>query len=474
MIAEHMREAHFLRQISVWSTTIFVIGLVLTYIALPSDSAEHVFSIAAIGIGLSLLAATTLEGTSGVRGLIRVDILMLWVLYGLTFLEFLFPQADVSYTVSVDSISPEIATKGTAVAMVAFAGIAIGRLILPSRYRRHGARVAEVTPRQIFFVFLISALFGYLPMLLAVKFDLLEMLRQMSLPRFAQSWQRGRYGDAYALLWEVGALLYLVPPIAGVVFARPKEYSVAKKIIVAFVFLFTIYYGFSSGTRNVLAVYTISFFGAYYLNRPSIKWWQVAVQGTAALALLLGATSYMLEFRNVGMSDFSFSDTAPTSLYIDHNMVVLSKLTNAFPDMYDFLGLEVPFNALVHPIPRALWPGKPEGLSVSVELIVGADQATTTIACTFIGEAYMMGGMLGVAFVAIAFGAAAEKWNRLSYDSTSAFSQLLYASGFFCAAISMRSMQWTTVTMLPALALWLFSKVWVARRPTNVPAGLRK
>ena len=182
----------------------------------------------------------------------------------------------------------------------------------------------------------------------------------------------------------------------------------------------------------------------------------------------------MLEFRNVGMGDFSFSDTAPTSLYIDHNMVVIAKLTDVFPNMYDYLGLEIPFNALVHPIPRFLWPGKPEGLSVSVESIVGADQATTTIACTFIGEAYMMGGIIGVAFIALGFGAAAELWNRVRHEASSGYSQLLYASGFFCAAISMRSILWTTVTMLPALALWLFSKVWVTRYLTNVPTRLRK
>jgi hypothetical protein len=186
------------------------------------------------------------------------------------------------------------------------------------------------------------------------------------------------------------------------------------------------------------------------------------------------ATAYMLEFRNFGMSGFSFSDNAPTRLYIDQNMVVLSQLTNAFSKSYDFLGLEILTHAIVHPIPRVLWPGKPESLSVTVESIVGVDQATTTIACTFIGEAYMMGGLFGVALVSIGFGAAGEAWNRLGHDASSSFSQLLYASGFFCAAISMRSMLWTTVTMLPALALWLYGKMWLARhhhRNVNAARG---
>jgi oligosaccharide repeat unit polymerase len=321
-----------------------------------------------------------------------------------------------------------------------------------------------VSPTQIFVIFLIATIFGFFPMLLSVDFDFMEMVRQMSLPRFAQSWQRGRFGDLYAILWELGALLYLVPPIAGLVFARTKEYSVLQKGIVTLVLLFTIYYGFSSGTRNILAVYTISFFGAYYLNKADIKFVRVAVQGTAIVAILLVATAYMLEFRNSGMDNFSFSESSPDRIYIDQNLVVLSQVADAFSRNLEFLGIELPFYALVHPIPRALWPGKPEGLSISVESIVGVDQSTTTIACTFIGEAYMMGGVLGVLITALAFGAGAGMWNRVGYNVNSPYSQLLYASGFFCAAISMRSMQWTTVTMLPTLALWTFSRVWPGTR----------
>src|SRR5437899_662043 len=102
MIVKGMSDSHSLRRTSAGATIVFVIGLVATYIELPSSSAESVFSVAAIGIGLSLVAATSLEGASGIRGLIRVDILMLWVLYGLTFLEFLFPQPGVSNLISSD------------------------------------------------------------------------------------------------------------------------------------------------------------------------------------------------------------------------------------------------------------------------------------------------------------------------------------------------------------------------------------
>jgi hypothetical protein len=88
-------------------------------------------------------------------------------------------------------------------------------------------------------------------------------------PRFSQSWSRGRYGDASALLVELGALIYLIPPIAGLVYARSKNYNLGQKVIVTLVLLFTLYYGFASGTRNIIATYVITFLVAYFLNKSS-------------------------------------------------------------------------------------------------------------------------------------------------------------------------------------------------------------
>ena len=73
----------------------------------------------------------------------------------------------------------------------------------------------------------------------------------------------------------------------------------------------------------------------------------------------------------------------------------------------------------------------------------------------------MSGGLMAVLFASLLFGAVAEIWNRVGRNITSPFAQVLYASGFFCAAITMRSMLWTMTTMLPTLALYLYGKFWL-------------
>src|SRR5207248_2746271 len=271
-----------------------------------------------------------------------------------------------------------VATSGTYAVLLGFAGLVIGRHLVP---RRGGSQISaffDVSPASIFFLFILATLLGYLHIFLAVNFDLFEALRQMLLPRFSQSWARGRYGDTYAILYEMGALIYLIPPIAGLMYARSKDYNFIQKTVVTVVLIFTLYFGFASGTRNILATYVITLLGAYFLNKSELRLSHVLYRGVPILVLLMLGMSYMLQFREEGLGKYSFDERAISDVYIDRNMVVISRFTELFPNVYQFLGFEIPFQGLVHPIPRALWPGKPEGLSVSVEEILGADPASVT------------------------------------------------------------------------------------------------
>jgi hypothetical protein len=175
----------------------------------------------------------------------------------------------------------------------------------------------------------------------------------------------------------------------------------------------------------------------------------------------------MLELRSAGgIGSLANEGRQYNTLYIDHNMVNISNLTNVFPDGVDYLGLEIPYQSIIKPIPRALWPGKPEGLSTSIEAALGSFDGVTTLACTFAGEAYMAFGFAGVLIAGLFFGAAAGWWNQVGQNRDSSFSQILYASGFLCAAMSMRSLLTMVPFMLPTLAMWVIGKYWL---PTAGP-----
>jgi hypothetical protein len=178
------------------------------------------------------------------------------------------------------------------------------------------------------------------------------------------------------------------------------------------------------------------------------------------VTLLLVGMTLMLQFRTVGLGELSSTEEAG-SFFIDLDIVNISRLTSKFPDVYDYLGLEIPMNALIRPIPRVLWPGKPTGLSVPIETALDSGEGLT-VSCTYVGEAYMAGGLLAVLIISLLFGAAAEMWNRVGFDVNQQFKQIVYVSGFLCAAIAMRSMLSMAPLMLPTIALWIFGKLWLS------------
>lgn len=442
-------------------TLIMVVGLAATWFVLPSTDPEAIFDAAAIGVGVALASATAVEAFAGVRALIRTDNLMLWVFYGLTLLEFLFPQPDVNGSVSVDA-----ATNGTAVVLLGFLGMVVGRHLVMAR--SNPIAPVDFKPAHLFGLFLFAFVIGYLHIFLAVNFNLIEMIEQMARPRFTQSWGRGKFGDISALLYELSLLIYLLPPIAGFIFAREKQFSALQKLVVVLVLALTFFYAFASGTRNVLGTYVIAMFGAYVLSKPDLKLKRLLMVGVPLAILLLFVSTLMLELRSSGgISSLGNAERQYNTLYIDHNMVNIANLTNVFPDAVDYLGLEIPYQSIIKPIPRALWPGKPEGLSTSIEAALGSFDGVTTLACTFAGEAYMAFGFVGVLIAGLFFGAAAGWWNQIGQDRGSSFSQILYASGFLCAAMAMRSLLVMVPFMLPTLAMWMIGKFWLPRASAN-------
>jgi oligosaccharide repeat unit polymerase len=444
---------------------VILIGLLVTSVSLPSDGAVEIFSYAAYGVGVTLAVAILVEASSGIRSLIRVDLLFFLSLYGLTLLEFLFRQPHVEALVA-----PTMATYGTYAVLVAFGGFAIGRHFVPIKQSLSpGFAVADLRPSSVFFIFTVATFLGYLHIFLAVDFDVFEAIRQMLLPRFAQSWSRGQYGDAAALLYELGALINLIPPLAGLIFARAQQYSITQKAVVVIVLVFTAYYGFASGSRSVLVTYIMTFTAIYFITKPQLRLRYALMIGAMMLALLFAGILLMLQFRNVGLGELSSTADSSQSFFIDLDIVSIARLTGKFPDGYDYLGIEVPFNALVRPIPRILWPGKPIGLSVPIEtaLDVGEGEGGT-VACTYVGEAYMAGGFLAVLAISLLFGAVAEMWNRVGLNSNQQFNQIVYVSGFLCAAMAARSMLSMVPLMLPTLALWILGRLWLSRSPVPV------
>lgn len=443
---------------SVLSTLVLLAGLFITISTVQGTVSSQIAAYMAWGIGFSLVVSILIDLHQGIRNLVRTDVMALCSLYFLTFFEFLTPQTRFDQILA----PPAVFAGGTA-CVWGFAGIAIGRH-LTSTGRAHFASLFErpVSTAFIIKVYWFCLVVGYFYIFLSVNFNPIEVISQCMDARFSQSWSRGRFGDWKAVLGELGLLIYVIPAISGVVLAKRDIYTKSQLIQVMSGFAFTLFYGFAGGTRNIFASYLVTFLIGFAFSLPRRKTMQLIVVSGITACMLLLAARVMLEFRTMGLKYYLSGEMkealaeADTEFFVDYNLYVICELTEIFPSRYHFMGWEIPYLAVIRPIPRALWPGKPEGMSLSIEEALGAEGLT--LASSFVGEAYVSYGFVGVFLVGLFFGAIFGWWSRLASPHNSDFGVLVYASGFFAAVISMRSLFVFTTAVLPTVGAILIGQ----------------
>ncbi len=434
------------------ATLIILVGLGATYgLASDATTANGVFSTAAFTIGVTLALSFFVDCRGALVRLIRVDLFMMFALYGLTFFEFLFDQP------AIIRITAESAKTALLASIAGFAGIAVGRHLVPIKRGLPHPQSLGFSPGLIFQLLLLSSLLGYFYMLLAVNFNPIEMVEQMMRPRFSQPWTRGRLGGMGALLSELSLMKAAIPALCGVILAQRKRCSVGKVVVAGFLGLFVLFDGFSSGTRSVFLLYFITFLAAYFVYSPRVSSINLVLIGAACAIAAFFAMVFMLETRgNLQQATQIDLQLGEQAVFVDMNMLNVAQLIEVFPARYAHLGFEIPYNMVIRPIPRALWPGKPEGLSLGIEEALGVGDFMT-LSATFIGEFWMAGGWLGVVLGSLALGSITGWWNRFAARADTQLKIMIYLVGFFPAGLCMRSFLSVAPAVLPVITLFVLN-----------------
>ncbi len=429
-----------------------LLGLALTILLARGDTSSSMARAVSIGVLISLAASMVADlRFGGLRNLIRADLMAILAFYFLTLFEFLFPQPNFDQLIGVNPTH-----KALVCVLIGFAGLFVGRHLLhPKKQPFTTTLTREIPPGWIVLIFWAVVLIGYLHMMIAVNFDLFLMVEWFADPRFSQPWQRGKFGDWKALLVELGLFMYLIPPLGGIMIARRLRYGTLTLALMCGALGLTFYFGFSSGTRNIFAAYLVTFLIAYAFALPFARRKELLLLCSGSAVLMVGVSFFMLEFRSVGLRNYLQGHYEPPlsqerTFFVDYNLYAIARLIEVFPAKVDYLGWEIPYQALIRPIPRAIWSGKPEGLSSSIEDALGMEGLT--IAASFAGEAYRSGGLIAVGLIALCFGALTGWWSHLASPQNSELGILIYASGFFATVISMRSLYVYTTALLPTVA----------------------
>jgi hypothetical protein len=449
-------------------TSIFFAFVTIQADALPSEMARQ----AAIPLGIGIVLSLWFDRAYGLKNLFRVDIVCLSALYFLTLFEFLYSQEGFNRLVT-----PEQAVGGLNTTLLGFTGLAIGRhFSILKPIPRKWLDFTTIPDRALFRIFLISSFLGYFYVLLTVDFDISVAMEEMIGPRFSQPWARGQYGGWSVLLSELSLLRYVIPPVAGIVMSRRKNFNLLQTLVVILVLAFSFYQAIASGTRLIFASYLVGFLAGYLLSLEQVKLWKLIVPTGAIGYTLVFASRHMLAFRNIGLERYieleiykeTFEAAKEEGIAIDFNLWPISTIVDSMPTRYDFLGWELINVFATKPIPRALWPNKPEELSTSIEEILG--QTQMTVATTYIGESYMVYGLITVFIFSLVIGATSNWWTRIIAQQSSAYAVIVGSLGFFVAGLAMRSLAFFSTTILPIIALIFFAKI----LPSWIGANTRK
>jgi len=438
-------------KISFFGSLSLLISIAVAYLSLEQGVATSINAgMAAKVLGFGILLNLLLEYKRNVRNLGRADILAVIGIYVLTLYEFLFEQKALDR-----KISSEQAYGGLQLILIGLFFLVVGFHLFTYRQPPENKNEGKVDVKLLIRLLYGCFALGFLYILIKVNFDPISMIEEAMRPRFAQPWSRGRFGDWFVFLSELQLFTYAVPPLAGILLNHRRQLRSFQVLTIFLLLLITLFMGFAGGTRNVFFSYLIGFIGGYMLSKNKLNLRGLIIPGAITLALAYTASVYMLQFRGVGLARFIQGHRSrsidPDLVYVDHNLYTIGLLKQSFPDRHEFLGSEVFVWALIKPIPRALWPGKPEGLSLSMEEVAGTEGYT--LASTYIGESYMAGGIPAIIMVSLLFGFLASWWNTKAMGSFSNEKLLIYALGLFTVAITMRSLFMFTTAILPIIGV---------------------
>ena len=172
----------------------------------------------------------------------------------------------------------------------------------------------------------------------------------------------------------------------------------------------------------------------------------------------------MLAYRNVGFKAVQQDNTKITaydSLRVDDNFYRLTQIIQFIPDVQPYVYHRAVAYALIRPVPRVFWAGKPTTPGYDLPELNGMKGVSLTT--SIIGELYASYGLLAVFIGALMLGRLARMWSRIEELPASVSGALTYSLGLMAMFAGLRSMQ-DLVIMSYGLLGWFVISYLVALR----------
>jgi hypothetical protein len=331
------------------------------------------------------------------------------------------------------------------------------------------ATMRPVGSLTLFIIVVVSFLLCMLKFAAYSGFDLSVMLEGLGAPRFNAPWSRGQSGGIGAFLDHLEYFGYPLPSLCVILghrlgWAKPRV--LVSILLTAVVLLFLS----QAGGRRIIGVVVGAGLFTWMVGHGRLTL-KVALGITAGASLLLVALQEVLRYRNVGFSAWMAGerpDLHVAHLHVDDNFLRLSQIISIFPEHSSYVYFKPVFQAMLLPIPRVFWPGKPLNAGFDLAEMIGA--TGVSLSSSIIGELYASFGATAVILGGLFIGRLAGMWNKVLQVPGASAQPLIFSLGVMVLFAGLRSLQ-ALVQMSYIVLAWLIVTKVVSMRMSRSPSA---
>lgn len=327
----------------------------------------------------------------------------------------------------------------------------------------------ELTPAKTFAVTLLCFVLGVFYFVLMAGFDPELIVEGFKANRTGAVWSRNTAEGGWSAFVEHLAYFGMLLPALAVVLGRTTGWF---KPVTLFSWVLALAYAMfqaHGGNRRYLGVMFGAAMVVWLIAEAKPKWFHSLFLVISA-ALLLYAMEFVLVFRGEGIEMLTGAEEGEelvdmSVIRVDDNFLRLAQSIHLVPDVHPYVWHEYAFFALIRPIPRALWPGKPKAPSFRVHDYI---QIGASLSSSVVGELYVSGGLIAVLFGGWLYGRLGVWGQTLLAPPRTMPRNILYGAWLMALFAGCRSMQDLVMMSYVVIALVVILRLfrdWLDRAP---------
>lgn len=327
----------------------------------------------------------------------------------------------------------------------------------------------ELTPPKTCALVVLCFVLGIFYFVFKAGFDLAVVLDSLKANRFGAAWSRTTAEGGWGAFIEHLAYFGMLLPALAVVLGRTTGWCKPATIVAWLLSFSYAVFQAQAGNRRYIGVMFGAAMVVWLIAEKKPRWYHSLFVVSSA-AVLLVTMELVLQYRHEGVemiSEFEEGEALVdiSTIRVDDNFLRLAQSIHLVPEVHPYVWHQYVFFALIRPIPRAIWPGKPKAPDFRVHDYV---QVGASLSSSVVGEFYVSAGLIAVFLGGWFYGRLGVWGEGLLAPPRTMPRNILYGAWLMALFAGCRSMMdfvlMSYVVIALVVILWIF-RSWLDRAP---------